>query len=147
MQFAKEGEELSKKQLALESSAKKLRAQQKEGDLARKDLETKLLMEQQKVSPASTLMLQICQHSCLAITWTARLSIPLHAAISLVRPWSWGTIMVPAVVLLRLVLAAGSPSRVYAEKNQPAWACELWFHLEKMASMHSFLAAAYWDMG
>ena len=65
VQFAKEGEDLSKKQLALESSAKKLRAQQKEGDLARKDLETKLLMEQQKVSPAYTLMLQICQHSCL----------------------------------------------------------------------------------
>ena len=51
VQFAKEGEELSKKQLALESSAKKLRAQQKESDLASKDLETKLLMEQQKVSP------------------------------------------------------------------------------------------------
>ena len=49
MQFVREGEELSKKQLALESSLKKLRAQQKDGDLARKDLETKFLMEQQKV--------------------------------------------------------------------------------------------------
>lgn len=49
VQFAREGEELSKKQLALESTAKKLRAQQKESDIIRKDLDTKLLMEQQKV--------------------------------------------------------------------------------------------------
>ena len=49
LQFAKEGEELSKKQLTLESSAKKLRTQLKESEHLRKELDTNLLLEQQKV--------------------------------------------------------------------------------------------------
>ena len=49
MQFAREGEELSKKQAALESSTKKLRSQLKDAEHARKETETSLLIEQQKV--------------------------------------------------------------------------------------------------
>lgn len=52
MQFAKEGEELSKKQLALESSTKKLRAQLKEAEQSCKDTETNLLIQRQQVRGA-----------------------------------------------------------------------------------------------
>ena len=48
-QVMEEGERLSKKQLAQESTIKKLRTQIKEGDLAKNEVVTNLAIERQKV--------------------------------------------------------------------------------------------------
>ena len=86
MQFAKEGEELSKKQLALESSSKKLRAQLKEAEQSCKDTETNLLIQRQQVRGAVSVHNTLDQSDAVSGHWTKQcvhstaLSAALHAA-------------------------------------------------------------------